>query len=78
MLMELEIRRERQTKEKLRTSGAVSADLGAGFALWKSAAAEWTLINCGCSQGYEVGSPPTEAARYEGQILRMLCQPVGS
>jgi hypothetical protein len=51
-------------------------DLGVGAALWESVAGEWKLIKCGCSQGYEVTDPPTEAGIYEGQIVKTLCEPV--
>jgi hypothetical protein len=53
-----------------------SRDLGVGTALWEAVAGEWKLIKCGCAQGYEVTGPPIEQGKYEGQILKTLCEPV--
>jgi hypothetical protein len=54
-----------------------SRDLGVGTALWESVGGQWNLIKCGCAAGYEVSDPPTEPARYEGQILKTICEPAG-
>ena len=53
-----------------------SRDLGVGAALWEAVGGEWKLIKCGCAPGYEVTGPPLEQGKYEGQILKTLCEPV--
>ncbi len=52
------------------------ADLGVGAALWEASAGSWSMIDCGCIDGYEPGPAPTEPVKYDGQILKKLCQPV--
>lgn len=54
----------------------VSKNLGMGSALWESVAGEWLLLKCGCSEGFEAGSPPADLGKYEGEIVRKLCEPI--
>jgi hypothetical protein len=67
--------REFLNDAKVSPTRAAAPDHGMGSALWKSVAGEWVLLKCGCVEGYEAGSPPVDRGKYEGEIVRKLCEP---
>jgi hypothetical protein len=78
MPAEVEMIEERQSQklpEISFTDRAFSSDSATGSALWQSVAGDWVLLKCGCAEGFDAGSPPQDSGKYEGEIVRKLCEP---
>ena len=55
------------------SGGAVSAG---AYALWEYRSGSWVVKKPGDAEGYHPGSPPVQAGRFEGEIVRKYCEPV--
>jgi len=47
-----------------------------GYTLWEYRSVTWAVKKPGHGEGYHPGSPPTQAGRFEGEIVRKPCEPV--
>ena len=46
------------------------------YALWEYRSGSWVVKKPGDAEGYHPGSPPAQAGRFEGEIVRKYCEPV--
>ena len=46
------------------------------YALWEYRSGSWIVKKPGDAEGYHPGSPPAQAGRFEGEIVRKYCEPV--
>jgi hypothetical protein len=46
------------------------------YALWEYRSGSWVVKKPGNAEGYHSGSPPAQAGRFEGEIVRKYCEPV--
>jgi hypothetical protein len=46
------------------------------YALWEYRSGSWVVKKPGNAEGYHSGSPPAQAGRFEGEIVRKYCEPI--
>jgi hypothetical protein len=46
------------------------------YALWEFRSGSWIVKEPGSAEGYHPGSPPAQAGRFEGEIVRKYCEPI--
>jgi hypothetical protein len=47
-----------------------------GYGIWQFSQGAWSLRSATCPVGYAPGAPPTQAGRFEGELIRKFCEPV--
>ena len=47
-----------------------------GYGIWEFSQGAWSLRRAECPVGYTQGSPPVQAGRFEGELIRKYCEPV--
>ncbi len=47
-----------------------------GYGIWEFSRGDWSLRRAICGVGFAPGGPPTQAGRFEGELIRKCCEPV--
>lgn len=57
-------------------AGGFSAKSGVSIWKWTAAHSKWELVEDRSAPGFESGQGPTQAGRFEGQVVRWASVPV--